>query len=70
VKVGAVGGGLAEIQSGLAAGDQVVIADINAALPTNSSTSVRGLTGGGQGGPPGGTRTGTGAGAAAGAGRN
>ncbi|MEO8829722.1 hypothetical protein, partial [Lapillicoccus sp.] len=68
VKVGAVGGGLAEIQSGLAAGDQVVIADINAALPTNSSTSVRGLTGGGQGGPPGGTRTGTGAGAGAGAG--
>ncbi len=68
VKVGAVGVGLAEIQSGLVEGDQVVIANVDAALPTNSTTSVRGLTGGGQGGAPGGTRTGTGAGGGAGAG--
>jgi len=47
VRVGAVGGGLVEIQSGLTQGDQVVIADANAALPTNQTANVRGLTGGG-----------------------
>jgi multidrug efflux pump subunit AcrA (membrane-fusion protein) len=59
VTVGAVGGGLAEIRSGLSAGDQVVIADASAPLPTNNSNNVRGLTG--TGGPPGatGNRTGT-----------
>jgi RND family efflux transporter MFP subunit len=45
VSVGAVGGGLAEIRSGLTEGEQVVIADVQAALPTNSSQNVRGVTG-------------------------
>jgi multidrug efflux pump subunit AcrA (membrane-fusion protein) len=45
VTVGAVGGGLAEIRSGLTEGQQVVIADVQAALPTNSSQNVRGVTG-------------------------
>ncbi len=57
VTVGAVGGGRAEIRNGLASGDQVVIADLTSALPTNSSTNVRRLTGG-NGAPIGGTRTG------------
>ena len=49
--VGAVGGGLAEIRSGLTEGEQVVIADVQAALPTNNSQNVRGVTGpGGAGG--------------------
>jgi multidrug efflux pump subunit AcrA (membrane-fusion protein) len=60
VTVGAVGGGLAEIRTGLTSGDQVVIADVDSALPTNGSTNVRGLTGGG--GPPGGVRVGAGGG--------
>ena len=59
VTVGAVGGGRAEIRSGLNEGDQVVLADVQAALPTNSSQNVRGVTG--PGGPAGGTvRFGTG----------
>jgi multidrug efflux pump subunit AcrA (membrane-fusion protein) len=45
VTVGAVGGGLAEIRSGLAEGEQVVVADVQAALPTNNSQNVRGVTG-------------------------
>ncbi|HEY6742365.1 MAG TPA: HlyD family efflux transporter periplasmic adaptor subunit, partial [Lapillicoccus sp.] len=53
VTVGAVGGGRAEIRSGLTEGDQVVLADVQAALPTNSSQNVRGVTG--PGGPAGGT---------------
>lgn len=65
VTVGAVGGGLAEVRSGLSAGDQVVIADVTAALPTNSTTNVRGLTGG-RGGPPANMRTGTVVGAGSG----
>ena len=63
VTVGAVGGGLAEIRSGLTAGDQVILADVSSALPTNSTTNVRGLTGGngpGGAGGAGGARTGTG----------
>jgi hypothetical protein len=59
VTVGAVGAGLAEVRSGLSAGDQVVIADVTAPLPTNSSGNVRGLTGG-AGGPPAGAGTGAG----------
>ena len=59
VTVGAVGGGLAEIRTGLTSGEQVAIADVTSALPTNGSTNVRGLTGG-TGGPPAGTRVGTG----------
>ena len=51
VTVGAVGGGLAEIRSGLTEGEQVIIADVQAALPTNNSQNVRGVTGpGGAGG--------------------
>jgi multidrug efflux pump subunit AcrA (membrane-fusion protein) len=53
VTVGAVGGGLAEIRSGLTEGEQVVIADVLAALPTNNSQNVRGVTG--PTGPGGGT---------------
>jgi multidrug efflux pump subunit AcrA (membrane-fusion protein) len=49
VTVGAVGGGLAEIRSGLSEGEQVVIADVQAALPTNNSQNVRGVTGPGGG---------------------
>ena len=45
VTVGAVGGGLAEIRTGLTEGEQVVIADVQAALPTNNSQNVRGVTG-------------------------
>jgi len=59
VTVGAVGGGLAEVRSGLTEGQQVVIADVKAALPTNSSQNVRGVTG-----PGGGAFTGGGAGGA------
>ncbi len=62
VTVGAVGGGLAEIRTGLTDGEQVVIADVQAALPTNNSQNVRGVTG-----PTGVTRF-TGAGGAAGPG--
>ncbi|MDQ6714682.1 MAG: hypothetical protein M3Z83_01045, partial [Actinomycetota bacterium] len=59
VTLGAVGGGLAEVRTGLNEGDQVVIADVTAPLPTNQSQFVRGLTGGGGGGPgPGGRRPG------------
>jgi RND family efflux transporter MFP subunit len=64
VTVGAVGGGLAEIRTGLTEGEQIVIADVQAALPTNNSPNVRGVTG--PTGPGGGTVrfTGTGGGAA------
>ncbi len=69
VTLGAVGGGLVEVTSGLAEGDQVAVANLTAPLPTNQSQFVRGLTGGGgagggQGGAPGGQggRTGGGAG--------
>jgi trimeric autotransporter adhesin len=65
VTVGAVGGGRAEIRSGLKEGDQVVLADTKAALPTNSSQNVRGVTG--PGGPGGTVRFGTGTGGAGGA---
>jgi RND family efflux transporter MFP subunit len=59
VTVGAVGGGRAEIRSGLNEGDQVVLADVQAALPTNNTPNLRGLTGpGGPGGGP--VRFGTG----------
>jgi hypothetical protein len=43
VKIGAVGAALTEIVSGLTEGDQVVLADLNAAVPSSSSS----LTGGG-----------------------
>lgn len=46
VKIGAVGAAYTEVTSGLAAGDRVVLADLNAAVPSSSS-SLTGLTGGG-----------------------
>jgi multidrug efflux pump subunit AcrA (membrane-fusion protein) len=54
VTIGAVGGGLAEVRSGLSEGAQVVLADVEAALPTNNSQFVRGVTGPGGGAIPGG----------------
>jgi hypothetical protein len=64
VQTGAVGALTTEITSGLTAGQQVVLADLTATLPANSTTT-RGF--GGAGGPPGGF-TGGGAGAGAGGG--
>jgi trimeric autotransporter adhesin len=66
VTVGAVGGGLAEIRSGLTEGEQVVIAEVQAALPTNNSQNVRGVTG--PGGAGGGTVRFSGTGGTGGAG--
>ncbi|GAA2154582.1 hypothetical protein GCM10009826_14830 [Humibacillus xanthopallidus] len=47
VTVGAVGGGYAQVLTGLHDGDRVVLADLTAALPSNQSVNVRGLVGGG-----------------------
>jgi hypothetical protein len=58
VQTGAVGALTTEITSGLTAGQQVVLADLSATLPANSTTT-RGF--GGAGGPPG-ALTGGGAG--------
>jgi hypothetical protein len=52
VQTGAVGALTTQVTSGLQAGQQVVLADLGAALPANSTTTTRGL--GGTGGPPGG----------------
>jgi hypothetical protein len=52
VQTGAVGPLTTEVTSGLKAGQQVVLADLGAALPANSTATPRGL--GGTGGPPGG----------------
>jgi multidrug efflux pump subunit AcrA (membrane-fusion protein) len=49
VTVGAVGGGYAQVLSGLREGDRVVLADLTAALPSNQTVNVRGLVGGGAG---------------------
>jgi HlyD family secretion protein len=46
VQVGAIGPTRTQVLSGLAAGDRVVLADTSLPLPTSSS-SIRGLTGGG-----------------------
>ncbi|HWT33756.1 MAG TPA: biotin/lipoyl-binding protein [Microbacterium sp.] len=55
VQLGAVGGGWVQVTSGLKAGQQVVLADAGAALPSNTTgLGGRGLGGGG------GFRTGTG----------
>jgi multidrug efflux pump subunit AcrA (membrane-fusion protein) len=66
VKLGTVGTELTQITEGLKAGDQVVLADLTAAVPsaqTQTTTTGRGGFGGGQGGfgggqggPPGGFR--------------
>ncbi|EWT03216.1 hypothetical protein N865_01650 [Intrasporangium oryzae NRRL B-24470] len=69
VTVGVVGDGYAQILTGLAAGDRVVLADAAAALPSNQTAGLRGLGGGfggGVGGRFGGATTGTGAGRAGG----
>lgn len=47
VTVGAVGGGFAQVLTGLQPGDRVVLADVTAALPSNQTTGLRGLGGGG-----------------------
>jgi hypothetical protein len=65
VVVGAVGGGWAQVLTGLVGGERVVVADPSAALPT-TTTGLRGLGGGGFGG--GGLGGGRGAGGAGGAG--
>lgn len=52
VQTGAVGPLATEVTSGLKAGQQVVLADLGAALPANSTTTTRGF--GGTGGPAGG----------------
>ncbi len=49
VEVGAVGMTFTQVTSGLSEGDQVVLADLNAPLPT-SNTTLRGIGGGGLGG--------------------
>jgi multidrug efflux pump subunit AcrA (membrane-fusion protein) len=50
VQVGAVGPDLTEIKSGLQEGQQVVIADLNAPLPSNTTTRLGGGGGGAFGG--------------------
>jgi len=51
VTVGAVSGGLTEIVSGLSAGDEVVVANLRATLPTGTGAGTgRGFGGGGFGG--------------------
>jgi HlyD family secretion protein len=47
VKVGAVGAALTEITSGLSAGDRVVLADLNASVPSSSSNTSSTFGGGG-----------------------
>lgn len=66
VTVGAVGGGYAQVLTGLHDGDRVVLADLTAALPSNQTVTLRGLTGGGAG--FGGARFGGSAGGAPGGG--
>jgi multidrug efflux pump subunit AcrA (membrane-fusion protein) len=50
VQVGAIGSDLTEIKSGLQEGQQVVIADLNAPLPSNTTTRLGGGGGGAFGG--------------------
>jgi len=50
VQVGAIGPDLTEIKSGLSEGQQVVVADLNAPLPSNSTTRLGGGGGGAFGG--------------------
>jgi len=50
VQVGAIGPDLTEIKSGLSEGQQVVIADLNAPLPSNTNTRIGAGGGGGFGG--------------------
>jgi len=50
VTVGAQGALRSEIRSGLAAGDQVILADLSTPLPTATTKNLRALRGGGRGG--------------------
>ncbi len=58
VTLGLVGQGRAQILTGLARDQAVVLADVAEALPSNNTNNLRGLSGGGVGGQF--TRTGTG----------
>ena len=69
VTVGAIGNDLTQILSGVTAGQQVVIADLSASLPTATTTASAGVVGGlggagsgGAGAGGAGARGGTGAG--------
>lgn len=50
ITVGVIGPSVTEVQSGLAAGDQVVLADLSQPLPTSNPSGNRGAFGGGGGG--------------------
>jgi HlyD family secretion protein len=71
VTVGVQGADLTQITKGLKAGDQVVLADLDTALPTSGTTNTRGGLGGGAGGAGGAARVagGGGGGFAGGGGR-
>ncbi len=69
VEVGAVGATFTQVTSGLSEGDRVVLADLNAPLPT-SNTTLRGLGGAGRAGPTGGGLGGGGLIVGGGGGRN
>lgn len=49
VTIGAVGGGWAQVVRGVAAGDQVLLADPNTPLPSNNAAGLRGIGAGGGG---------------------
>jgi len=73
VTVGAIGNDLTQILSGVTAGQQVVIADLSAALPTATTTAaagaggvIAGLGGAGAGGAGAGRANGTGGGSRSG----
>lgn len=54
VNLGVVGSTVTQVTSGLASGDQVVLADLNAPIPTTGSNPGRGFGGGGGSRRPGG----------------
>lgn len=58
VTLGAVGSTAVAVTDGISAGEHVVVADLEAALPSSDSADTRSLTGGGRGGPPSGDRSG------------
>ncbi|WP_286931063.1 MULTISPECIES: HlyD family efflux transporter periplasmic adaptor subunit [Aeromicrobium] len=52
VTLGTMGATSAAVTEGVDKGEQVVVADLEAALPSSDEASTRSLTGGGRGGPP------------------
>jgi hypothetical protein len=50
VKVGAVGPALTEVRSGVSAGERIVLANLNAAVPSSSTNLTTAINGGGGGG--------------------